>query len=100
MSSENTPTAGIATSSLEEGLDFAFHLFIETLASAGNAIPAKAPEILNDITSYVHLRYVGELGLAFEYLEDLAREYPMPAPGNSKFNTQLNWISGKIGSSK
>lgn len=94
MSSE---TNVIATSSVQESLDFACSLLSSAIAAAGQSEPAKAGALLNELTSYIQFRYVGEEGLALESLSWLGR---MCDPGlfrSNQFWSQMKWLAFACG---
>ena len=67
---------GIATSSIEEGLDFALNLIVDATARAGGRDSDLAPSLLRQLSGFISLRYAGELRLALEYLEGLLEALP------------------------
>lgn len=87
----------IATASIEEALDFAFNLIMPVISEAGESDPVKAQEFLRQVSDYVSLRYAGELGLAFEWLQNFdnlsSREFPNRA---SQFQRQMNWLQNEF----
>lgn len=88
---------GIATSSVDEGLDFAFNLIMPLAAEAGSNELKTASKILETISTYVSLRYAGELILAFEYLETLSEQ--TQNQGNSRkeqFDSQMSWLRNNL----
>lgn len=87
----------IATSSIQEGLDFACSLLSDAIAAKGRAEPAKAVPLLNELTSYIQFRYVGEEGLALESLSWLGRTCNVGAFRNSQFWSQMKWLASACG---
>lgn len=87
----------IATSSIEEALDFAFNLIMPVISEAEESDPVKAQEILRQVSDYVSLRYAGELELAFEWLQNFdslsRREFPNRA---SQFQRQMSWLRNEF----
>ena len=85
----------IATSSIEEGLDFACNLACALISMQPSTKPT---ELLNLLSTYVVHRYVGELELALEELHEignLLREIPW---GNQEqFSHQLSWAASQMG---
>ena len=88
----------IATSSIQEGLDFACHLLSNAIAAAGHAEPAKAVQLLDEITNYIQFRYAGEDRLALESLSWLGHMCDVNrhgfsrhsrAAGNTAFHIRL-----------
>ncbi len=88
----------IATSSIDEVLDFGFNLIIPAVAIAGQNDPTQAQSLLNMVAEYVSLRYAGEVRLAFEYLEGIADAMPNEIdPRREQFEQQLNWLREALG---
>jgi hypothetical protein len=87
----------IATSSVEEGFDFACSLLSSAVAREGEANPEKAQRLLNELTQYIQLRYVAELLLALEYLAGLGNQCDPSAFQSRQFWSQLRWVSEKMG---
>jgi hypothetical protein len=83
----------LATSSVEEGLDFACNLLSDLLAERVNAFPGEAPALLRDLALYVSLRYAGELGLALELLASLGHSSHAVGQRAAHFWAQLRWIA-------
>jgi hypothetical protein len=96
MSSPSSPEEKIATSSVEEGLDFACSLISDAISKQGRAKPEKALQLLEELSSYVQLRYVGELGLALEYLAELGSLCSPDLFQSRQFWSQLRWLAEKI----
>jgi hypothetical protein len=86
----------IATSSIEEGLDFASSLISSAIPAAGEASREQANRLLADLCSYVQLRYVGEPLLALEYLVSLGRACDPKDFRSQQFWRQLNWIAEQM----
>jgi hypothetical protein len=86
----------IATSSVGEGLDFACSLLSSPVAREGETNPEEAQQLLNLLTQYIQLRYVGELLLALEYLADLGKLCDPSLFQSRQFWNQLRWISDKM----
>ena len=87
----------IATSSIEEGLDFAFNLIMPIIADAGEEDALQAKELLSHVSTYVTLRYAGELQLAYEWLqnfEDLNSNEKIDRI--NQFKKQLKWLETEI----
>jgi len=87
----------IATSSIEEALDFAFNLIMPVISEAGESEPVKAQKFLRQVSDYVSLRYAGEIELAFEWLQNFenlsSREFPSRA---SQFQRQMIWLQHEL----
>jgi len=96
MSPHGSSNERIAESSVEEGLDFACSLISDAISKTGSAKPEKAPALLQELSSYVQFRYVGELGLALEYLADLGNSCPADSFRSSQFWSQLRWVAQKM----
>lgn len=86
----------IATSSVGEGLDFACSLASDAIGHVGSTEPAKASELLLELTSYVQFRYVGEYALALEYLASLGRRCDQSSFRASQFWRQLRWVAAQM----
>lgn len=86
----------IATSSIEEGLDFACSLASEAISRAGTADPTQAQRLLHELTSYVQFRYVGELLLAAEYLASLGRACDSGDFRSTQFWNQMRWVASQM----
>jgi hypothetical protein len=83
----------IATSSIHDGLDFACSLLSSAIAAAGQSEPAKAVLLLNELTSYIQFRYVGEEGLALENLSWLGRMCDVRLFRSNQFWLQMKWLA-------
>ena len=89
----------IATSSIEEGLDFAFNLLVGQIEAAGRENPQLAVELLSKITNFVHPRYAGEPEVAFDAIEDLMSTMSSNNLQNrSQVERQLAWLREQISS--
>ena len=85
----------IATSSVEEGLDFACNLTCSLISMRSLSTPA---EFLALLSAYVVHRYAGEFELALEELQEigiLLREIPWK--NREQFSHQLTWVAGQMG---
>ncbi len=88
----------IATSSIDEGLDFGLNLIADALAETGEREPSMAPALLRCLSQYVSLRYAGELRLAFEYLIDLSERVLEDVQyRREQFARQLDWLREALG---
>ena len=87
----------ISTQSIEEGLDFGCNLLCSALRLQGDTDPAQAQVLLQELTQYLSLRYVGELGLALEYLAGLGHQCSADNYRHSQFWRQLKWIANEMG---
>jgi hypothetical protein len=86
----------IATSSIEEGLDFACSLASDAISRAGTADPAQAQRLLHELTSYVQFRYVGELLLAAEHLASLGKACNSREFRSTQFWNQMRWVASQM----
>jgi hypothetical protein len=83
----------IATSSVEEGLDFSLNLIAGAVAIAGGRNPELAQSLLRQISEFISLRYAGELELALEYLEGIYEEVPTDIEfRREQFKKQIEWL--------
>jgi hypothetical protein len=87
----------IATSSIQEGLDFACSLLSDAIAAEGRSGPAKAVQLLNELTSYIQFRYVGEEVLVIESLSWLGRMCDVGAFRSNQFWSQMKWLASACG---
>ncbi len=88
----------IATSSVEEGLDFSLNLIADAVAVAGARNSSLAQSLLNQMSSYISLRYAGELELALEYLEGIYETVPFDIEfRREQFEKQLEWLHSAMG---
>ena len=90
------PSEQIAMSSIEEGMDFACSLLSSALARKGEASPDVASLLLNELTSYIRLRYIGETLLALEYLSVLGRSCEGLEFSRTQFWRQLQWVASQM----
>jgi len=98
MDSDSTIKMKLATTSPEAGLDFACNLVAMALSREADSHPERACVILRTFTQYVEFRYVGELGLAAEYLADLGREIsPATSFERQHFWLQMQWVAQSMG---
>ena len=88
----------LATTSPEDGLDFACNLVVTALSMEADSHPERACNLLRTLTQYVVFRYVGELDLAAEYLADLGREIsPVTSFQRQHFWLQMQWVAQSMG---
>lgn len=87
----------IATSSIQEGLDFACSLLSNAIAAAGQSDPERAVPLLNELTNYIQFRYVGEEGLALESLSWLGRMCDARRFQSNQFWSQMKWLASACG---
>ena len=83
----------VATSSTEEGLDFACNLAASGILAIAERNPAKAPVLLRYLAQYVEFRYVNELVLALEYLADIGNLLEQSSFSSEKFWAQIRWVA-------
>ena len=96
MPSHESSAEKIATSSVEEEMDFACSLISDAIAEEGRAKPEKASELLQELTSYIQFRYVGEFELAVEYLAGFGTLFPRDSSRGQQFWSQLCWVAKKM----
>ena len=83
----------IATSSVEDGLDFGFNLLVGPAADAGRGDGVLAQRLLSLIESFVHLRYAGEPEIALSALEELVNCVPLEHRRNQdQIAAQMVWL--------
>ena len=92
-----TSDAHIATSSSEEGLDFACSLLSGALDRFAQDRSERSSEVLHELAMYIQLRYVGELLLALEYLAALGKKCDPAHYRAEQFWPQLWWVAASIG---
>ncbi len=83
----------LATSSTEDGLDFACNLAVSGILAIAEHNPAKAPALLRLLAQYVEFRYVNELVLALEYLADIGNMLEQSSFCSEQFWTQMRWVA-------
>jgi hypothetical protein len=83
----------ITTHSVEDGLDFACSLCSDAISQAGAWNPRLSQTLLSELASYVQFRYVGEVGLAFEYLVGLGLQCDPAVFRSELFWQQLRWVA-------
>jgi len=83
----------IATSSIEEGLDFGFNLLVSSAADAGRGDGVLAQKLLSLIENFVHPRYAGEPEIALGALEELVDGVPLKHQRNrDQIAAQMVWL--------
>lgn len=87
----------IATSSIHAGLDFACNLLSNAIAAEGQSEPAKALQLLTELTNYIQFRYVGEEGLALESLSSLGQMCDAGTFQSNQFWSQMKWLASALG---
>jgi hypothetical protein len=92
-SSERNP---IATSSVEEGLDFACNLLADALSEEGRSASNKAPQLLSELAYYIQYRYAGEVLLALDCLAGLGRACSPHQPRGDHFWLQIRWVASQL----
>ena len=88
---EESQAEFIATSSVDEGLDFGCSLLSSAIAKAGDNKPDSANLLLRTLTQYIELRYAGELYLALKYLISLGKECNQEDFRSKQFWAQISW---------
>jgi hypothetical protein len=90
-----TPNPGnqITTTSVEDGLDFACSLITDAIVQSSKIRPETAFSRLSELSDYIRLRYVGESGLALEYLAGLGHECRLDQARRIQFWSQIRWIA-------
>ena len=90
--SESASHPGIATSSVEEGLDFACNLLVGAFEAVAVSDSGEARSTLSSLAQYLSFRYAGELGLAFEELAGLAEDLAPHMSKSEQLQAQLRWL--------
>ena len=83
----------LATSSTEDGLDFACNLAVSGILAIAEHNPAKAPALLRYLAQYIEFRYVNELVLALEYLADIGNMLEQGSFCSDQFWAQIRWVA-------
>jgi len=87
----------IATSSVEEGLDFGFNLLVGPAADGGQDDGVLAQRLLVLVQNFVHPRYAGEPELALDALEELADCVPLKHQLNrDQVDAQMAWLRAQF----
>lgn len=87
----------IATSSVEEGLDFGFNLLVGPAAEGGRNDEVLAQKLLSLIESFVHPRYAGEPEIALDALEELEGCVPLRYQRNrDQIAAQMAWLREQL----
>jgi hypothetical protein len=86
----------IATSSIEEALDFACNLLTSILHREAEENPEKIRQLLSELVQYISLRYVGEFLLALEYLAGLGNLCNPNFSNSEQFWCQIRWTANKM----
>jgi hypothetical protein len=86
----------LATSSTEEGLDFAVSLLSGGIEAQAQTDSAAAPELAISLARYTQFRYVGELELAYEELVLLGMKCKNREYQRLQFWSQLDWVGQKM----
>ncbi len=86
----------IATSSVEEGLDFACSLLSSAISADAGVHPEKAPPLLKELAQYIEFRYVGETLLALEYLSSIGHACNLGTVRGRQFWRQLGWVADQM----
>lgn len=93
----STASAAIATSSVEDGFDFAAALVVAAVEARSDSDPNIAHELLKSLCRYVEWRYHGELGLALEMLSDLGASCHRELKSPSQYWHQVSWLAAQLG---
>ena len=83
----------LATSSAEDGLDFACNLAVSGILAIAEQKSAKAPVLLRYLAQYVQFRYVNQLVLALEYLADIGNMLEQGSFSSDQFWAQMRWLA-------
>ena len=94
--SDGATHPGIATSSIEEGLDFACNLLAGAFESVAANNSSDARSTLSSLAQYLSFRYAGELGLAFEELAALAGDLAPHMSKSEQLQDQLRWLQNSL----
>ncbi len=86
----------IATSSVEDGLDFACSLLSSAISVEAEVHPEKAQPLLKELTQYIEFRYVGETLLALEYLSSIGQTCNLEPVRGRQFWRQLGWVADQM----
>jgi hypothetical protein len=87
----------IATSSIEEGLDFGFNLLVGPAADGGRDDGVLAQRLLSLIENFVHPRYAGESEVALDALEELVDCVPLKYQRNrDQIEAQMVWLREQL----
>jgi hypothetical protein len=98
MKSDDNVQMKLATTSPEEGLDFACNLVAAAVSREAKLHPERAAVILGTLTQYIEFRYVGELQLAAECLADLGRDVSSGISFRREhFWAQMQWVARSMG---
>jgi hypothetical protein len=90
--------ASIATSSIEEGLDFACNLVASGIEKEAQLRTGASARLLSTLAQYISLRYAGETGLALEYLAYLGGDIGDDVSyAREQFWAQLSWCAQEMG---
>src|SRR5690349_13109936 len=83
----------MATSSVNDGLDFGCQLLQQRVSDYGRLHPDRAVNLLTTLCFYVETRYVGEPFLALEALTRLAHEVDYSGDAAEQFWAQVRWLA-------
>lgn len=87
----------IATSSVDEGLDFGFNLVVGPAADGGRDDGVLAQRLLSLIENFVHPRYAGEPAIALSALEELVDCVPLKYQQNrAQIEKQMAWLREQL----
>ncbi len=86
----------LATSSTEEGLDFAASLLSAGVEAQAQTHASSAQELAISLARYTQFRYVGELGLAYGELLFLGSKCENNEFQRMQFWSQLDWAGQQM----
>lgn len=87
----------LATSSPEDGLDFAASLLCGGIQAQVDEQPEHGAQIATSLAQYLQYRYVSELGLAWEELVALGDSCTSAGFRSEQFWLQLQWTGKQLG---
>jgi hypothetical protein len=96
MITEHQSLFPIVTSSVEEGLDFAASLLTNGIKAQVQLNVKEASDLAIGFSQYIQFRYVGELGLAYEYLLDIGVSCTNNDYQRRHFFLQLDWVGQQM----
>jgi hypothetical protein len=90
----------IATSSIEDGLDFACNLLGKSIDAQARETPDQAPAFLTSLTRYIQYRYASEFQLALEELAGIGNLCHVRSFDRHQFWDQLRWVADTMSLSR
>ena len=91
------PPIQVATSTPEDGLDFAASLLCGGIQAQVATEPKDGPSIAASLAQYIQFRYVSELGLAWEELIAIGDACKSGGFQRDQFWLQLHWTGQQLG---